>query len=65
MTAISANFSGFPLLLTLRRPRSGSLEGWATVAIARSGGFPTAVRSPPFETRALGALLRVRRKMKG
>jgi hypothetical protein len=57
---LGVNFGWAALRLTLRRPRSGRLEGWGTVAMVRLNGFQTARAVPHPSRRALGALLRVR-----
>ncbi len=55
-----ANFARTIPLLTLRRPRSGRLEGWQQSRWFDQTFSCRPCGSPPFETRACGALLRVR-----
>jgi hypothetical protein len=61
---IGASFASPTLLLALRRPHSGRLEGRGTAAIVRVTVFQTARAVPHPSRRALGALLRVRSSIK-
>jgi len=52
--ALGASFGCFTLLLTLRRPPSGRLEGWGTNEFVRSHVFRTAGAVPHPSRRAPG-----------
>src|SRR5262245_27477771 len=54
VSPISANFGCFTLLLTLRRPPSGRLEGWGTNELVRSNVFRTTGVVPRPSRRAPG-----------